>query len=889
MAYNSAHTGTEIDAAVQMLSQVQSARDATGADLAEVRLLAARVDDDASQVESQAAVVITKAEQVSGSAEVVEQARLQVVAATSAAEESRDAAILSAGSAQASQAAASASEAAAAQSQLAAGLSEQLSAENAETTTALAQQVEADSAAARASAGDADLSARNAAAVVTGGTATFNSSPGKIPLANAEGKIDSQWLDDDIARVGDIRAATEIAEAAEESVGLIAGRTASFLVPAQEAPAVRDDLLPLQVGDRYFNTATQTEYIFKVDGWKSNDSLSELDNYKSAAADAEDPSKGAALFGFDGESVADMLEQYRPLRDYAVLKNYRGRAEGVRISKPGIAGTFSRDPTVLDADDGITFLDGLGRGWRRVFTGPILAEWYGADVTGQIDSTVAIQKAVKAANLMALAVFSATGIIQRFVVQLSGRLVISPQVYHASTNWSHGVLVEDYVEINFEGATIISNVAFANRAVLFLTRGDNIRYRKARFRDISPISSFAIGIGGGSTYDSGIGSNRTYRNIKIIECESDDLWQLHSFQMGSLDDGTVFLDGIDYIRCEARAKPGNTSSGNFNFRSNPPLKIRNANMIDCKSWNGATASSFNYVGVDTGTIQNCESWFSLYAAAEIENGCKDISVRGLRSRDDAIGLWIDDSSDVTVFDIDTRNTLPSIVSPLHGDLGLIRTGIKISKQGYEPNKDQVTGKIQIFGARGKNWNIDINTYTTPIEGGNPLFSTILIDGFDIDNDPTYLLGSGRGIFFSAVPFLTLKNGYIRGVVAQQILGSSSGGKITIDNVEGEIKGSENPIGLTITGTSKSCITNTKLQSFTGLPSGSRMEQNCFDSSGARPFVTPGGQKHYYAVVGSPEGVLDGGPGSSARRSDTGQTYNKTGTGVNGWKLVSQAA
>ena len=164
-----------------------------------------------------------------------------------------------------------------------------------------------------------------------------------------------------------------------------------------------------------------------------------------------------------------------------------------------------------------------------------------------------------------------------------------------------------------------------------------------------------------------------------------------------------------------------------------------------------------------------------------------------------------------------------------------------------------------------------------------------IDGFDIDNDPTYLLGSGRGVFFSSVPFLTLRNGYIRGVVAQQILGSSSGGKVTIDNVEGDIKGSENPIGLTITGTSKSCITNSKLQSFTGLPSGSRMEQNCFDTAGARPFVTPGGQKHYYAVIGSPEGVLDGVPGSSARRSDTGQSYNKTGGGVNGWKLVTQAS
>lgn len=37
--------------------------------------------------------------------------------------------------------------------------------------------------------------ADKAAAVVTGGTATLNSSPGKIPLANSQGKIDPNWID----------------------------------------------------------------------------------------------------------------------------------------------------------------------------------------------------------------------------------------------------------------------------------------------------------------------------------------------------------------------------------------------------------------------------------------------------------------------------------------------------------------------------------------------------------------------------------------------------------------------------------------------------------------------------------------------------------------------
>jgi hypothetical protein len=723
-----------------------------------------------------------------------------------------------------------------------------------------------------------DVNAKQSAAAGSANAAATSATNSAGSATNAATSANS-------AAASSASAAYSAADAAssEYSAGISAANAKShadrLIAPSPTAPTVRGDGTPLQIGDRYVNTGNQAEYIYKAYGWVSNDSLAAIADIQNP----DDPAKGATLAGYDGATVSDILDQSRPLQDYAVLLAYTGRAKRIRITNPGVEGEFAQNESVVSGDGGITFVDGLGRGWQRLFSGPILPEWYGADLTGVSDSTIAVQKAVNAAKALA----AATG--RRARVHLSGKLRLTPQFYHASTDWRHCVLVGDGVAITAAKDALISTaIDFSNRAVIFLIRGDYVSFEDLEFSDTSG-SSFAIGIGGGSTYDSLIGSNRTYRGFNAERCKSSSLWQTISFQFGTLDDGTIFWEDLTYDRCRSIAKPGNTSSGNFNFRSNPPHKIKNANMIDCKAWNGATASSFNYVGVDTGTIQNCESWLSLYASAEIENGCKDISVRGLRSRDDAIGLWIDDSSDVTVYDLDTRNTLPSIVSPLHGALGLIRPGIKISKQGYEANKDQVTGKIQIFGARGKNWNIDINTYTTIIEGGNPLFSTVTIDGFDIDNDPTYLLGSGRGVFFSSVPFLTLRNGYIRGVVAQQILGSSSGGKVTIDNVEGEIKGGENPIGLTITGTSKSCITNSKLQSFTGLPSGSRMEQNCFDTAGARPFVTPGGQKHYYAVIGNPEGVLDGGPGSSAQRSDTGQSYNKTGTGVNGWKLVTQAA
>lgn len=141
MSYASAYTGPEIDAAVEMLGQVQSARESTRSDLAEVKVLASAVGAHASEVSSNADAVAAKTDQVESSSAAVELARNEVAAASAVVEASKDAAVLAATLAQTSQAAASASKEAAAQSQLAAGLSEQVSAENAAAAAAAAADV----------------------------------------------------------------------------------------------------------------------------------------------------------------------------------------------------------------------------------------------------------------------------------------------------------------------------------------------------------------------------------------------------------------------------------------------------------------------------------------------------------------------------------------------------------------------------------------------------------------------------------------------------------------------------------------------------------------------------------------------------------------------------
>jgi hypothetical protein len=70
-----------------------------------------------------------------------------------------------------------------------------------------------------------------------------------------------------------LTASNEAAQAAEDAADVATSRTAAFLAPAAVDPVVRNDGLPLQVGDRYFNTEDESEYIYKNEGWSANDSL----------------------------------------------------------------------------------------------------------------------------------------------------------------------------------------------------------------------------------------------------------------------------------------------------------------------------------------------------------------------------------------------------------------------------------------------------------------------------------------------------------------------------------------------------------------------------------------------------------------------------------------
>lgn len=115
---------------------------------------------------------------------------------------------------------------------------------------------------------------------------------------------------------------------------------------------------------------------------------------------ASGPSNGAALVGYDGGSLQDIADSFKPLANYTALRNYTGRASVVRITQSGIAGFFTRDDAdTTSGDNGATIIvDAAGRRWRREFTGYCDVKWFGAkgDYNGSsgTDDTAAIQAAI---------------------------------------------------------------------------------------------------------------------------------------------------------------------------------------------------------------------------------------------------------------------------------------------------------------------------------------------------------------------------------------------------------------------------------------------------------------------------------------------------------------
>ena len=92
---------------------------------------------------------------------------------------------------------------------------------------------------------------------------------------------------------------------------------------------------------------------------------------------------------YDGGTVQDVLDSTKPIANYTALRNYAGRATGVRITQARIAGFFYRDDadTTTPDNGGTCIVDGSGRRWKRLYTeGSVHVDWFGANAASGSDS-----------------------------------------------------------------------------------------------------------------------------------------------------------------------------------------------------------------------------------------------------------------------------------------------------------------------------------------------------------------------------------------------------------------------------------------------------------------------------------------------------------------------
>lgn len=187
----------------------------------------------------------------------------------------------------------------------------------------------------------------------------------------------------------------EAAQAAEDAADVATARTAGFIQPSATAPVVRDNGLPLQIGDRYFNTTEQAEYLYKSDGWSANDSIAAIDDLK----DNDDSAKGAALVGFDGGLASDVLADARSVANYAAMRLYTGIASSLNLYDGFRSGRFRKISTTSAGytdDGGITIIGVNGWVWQRTNVGIVQAEWFldSGWSAGVTDDTSAFQRAI---------------------------------------------------------------------------------------------------------------------------------------------------------------------------------------------------------------------------------------------------------------------------------------------------------------------------------------------------------------------------------------------------------------------------------------------------------------------------------------------------------------
>lgn len=140
---------------------------------------------------------------------------------------------------------------------------------------------------------------------------------------------------------------------------------------------------------------------------------------------------GSALVGYDGGTVQAVLDEAKPMANYTALRNYTGRATGVRITQSGLAGFFRRDDADTTSADngGTTIVDASGLRWKRLVDGWVNVKWFEAVGDGSADDLAKLIKARDAAAAVLKTLYFPAGeygISDRFMFADGGDAFFEP-------------------------------------------------------------------------------------------------------------------------------------------------------------------------------------------------------------------------------------------------------------------------------------------------------------------------------------------------------------------------------------------------------------------------------------------------------------------------------
>lgn len=492
---------------------------------------------------------------------------------------------------------------------------------------------------------------------------------------------------------------------------------------------------------------------------------------------------------------------------------------------------------------------------------------FGAVGDGVTDDTDAIQTAIDAANI---------------IVFPSGTYRLTTSVYDSGTDWRHHIIVPSNKTLIFNnGGTIITTTPFASRAVAFLVRGSNVVVDGLRIEDDHTGNPFIVGVGSGSSYDSSYPDDM-FEELRVFNSIFKNCWLSVSVQFSSTDGNAKFFNDIQVIGCNSYAKPNNTSSGNFNFRSDGPWRIKNVNIANCIAFDGYSASSFNFYGIDGFSVSGCTSYRNKFAGCEMENGSQDGVVSCFRSIDDFWGVWVDDSRRIVVDGV-SHKTISESVTGLLGTESRLRNVLKVTHQGF-------TGYTtwETTGLVFSNVVSEFGRISTEAFGSSPSGSIgrLSFNNISISQDGVSRSSGNTAVAVLDVPLdVRFNNVKVFGAPDKSFNLGTTGGVVRLNGVLTGVVAAESSTGIKAIGTGELRLEDVDTHS----------QSIAVTTTTYIDYVVAGvvqadrraGQRFYYAVTGSPESVLTAGPGSLAYRVDVGQLYVKgSGTGNTGWLLVT---